>query len=309
MVDGLLAGMAFGLAVLCKPFLLTSVWAVLGAVVYDRMTYRMIRLRHVAAPLVGFMLVVGAWWAFKAVGSQGIAESSRGTLSLYRQNLLFGLGAFGHNAGRILMQPVTLLTLLGTVLAVLLALPLIFRRQYDPPLVVLFLLGLFVTYWWLFFTPGLHARYMWYACAVGGVFCGALLAVSLRQVVVAGQGLGKRVLYAVLACLVLAPALGLTWEQLDRVYLRNEMADDLALAEFVRGLPPHYRIATVHSPLEPSMEFLADRAVDYVQRIPAKNYDIVLVDMETQGPLLEAVGPDLVFGRYGVWRYDVAARK
>jgi len=296
---GVLAGAAFGLAVLCKPFLLMGVWAVAGALAFDRVSYRIVRLRHVLLPLFGYGLMVGCWWLVKAVFQHDAAQAAQTTLVEYQHNLVFGFASFVRTSGWIVGQPATLI---GAVIALLLVLPVIFRHNYDPPTIVLFFAALFFTYWWLFFTTGLHGRYMWYTCAITQIFAGVLLAVSARQALDLAKPPRVRTVYAALACLVVVPALARTHREVKLIRGHDGMGDAIALAGFVRTLPEDTRIAALDWPLQRTLNFFAGRHVEVVKRVPTSSdeWDVLLADTRVQRALLEGREADRAFGDYGV---------
>ncbi len=107
---------------------------------------------------------------------------------------------------------------------------------------------------------------------------------------------------ALLAVLVIGPYAMNTWSELRGIYGRNDMADEYALADYVRDLPPDQSISTTFYPVERTMNFLAGRDV---KRIPAKSealtgHALVIVDSTSQEMLLNDTEPVERFGRYVV---------
>lgn len=299
----LAAGAALGLAVLSKSFMVLSAWAFVGAVIYDRMTFRRIRWPHLAWLILGNAAVIGAWWVFKGLHHHDVARAAASTIGEYQHNLMFGLDPVAQTLGWLLGRPATLLV---SVAAMVMALPVIFHKNYDPPAVVLFMFATLVTYWWVFFTPGNIPRYLWYSFAVAGIYTGPMLLGAVKTTTDRNRRTLQRALCAVTCCAVMVPALGRSYVEVDRIYAHDDMRDDRALAEYVKGLPDDLSIATTFWPSERSLNFLANRSVNLITGLPEThhNYDVIVVDAQTQSALLAGQGPSQRIGRYVIVHAD-----
>ena len=298
-ISAVCAGVCFALAILTKTILVLSAFAFLGAWLYDALTYRRIRLRHIALPALGFLIVFAAWWCYRALAEQAAPGEIRHTLGWYQHNLLFGLTSVWKNTKTLCEEPWALLAVAAGLLIVI---PVILRRRYDPPCIVVFLLAAFFLYWWFFFTPGNKPRYLWLSYAPAGLFAGVLIWFPLRLLGEPGRRPAAR-----LACLAMlgvfaVPAVGRTVQQAELVRAFDEMSDDWALAEYAKTLPPETKMATTFYPLERTLNFLARRNVPWIENLsrPLAPYDIVVVDGRTQGNMLAGRTPVRVFGRYAV---------
>jgi len=300
---GLLAGLCFAAAALCKTIILLSVFAFLGALVYDLVTYRRIRGSHVALPALGFVIVFGAWWCYQALAQDALPAGANATLALYQQFLMFGLGSVGRTTQMLLAEP---WALLGVVAGLAVVIPAVFRERYDPPAVVLFLIAVLYVYWWVFFTPGLHPRYLWFPYAAAGVFTGVLIWMTLQGLASKTAGRGTRLACAAVLCLFALPAIGRTAQQAHLVHTFDEMQDDFTLAEFVRELPPDTRVATTSYPIALTLNFLAHRHVPQIENLsgPLDPYGIVIVDTLAQPDMPADRAPTLAIGRYAVLKTE-----
>ncbi len=296
---GVLAGFAFALAVLSKMFLVVSSCAFLGVYIYDRMTYKKIRLVHIFGPALGFIVLFGCWTLVQILGAEDNTEAVVGTALMHRPLLLFGLEPVPVTSLWLLKQPVTVI---ATIAAVLAALPVIFRKKYDPPTAVLVFLVPLYTFWWLFFASGLHARYMWYACAAAGLLTGPLFWFLLRPAFAKQCPVWRRILCAAVVCVILIPPAMRAQVQLVHIYGRDEMRDDRDLAQFVDELPFETRLATTFYPVIRSLNFHCGRAVQRIATYPdpGQDYDVVIIDSVSQGAILKGITPAHSFGRYAV---------
>ena len=296
---GALSGVAFAFAVLCKPFMLVAAWAVLGAVIFDRLTHRRIRWRHVVLPTLGFVLVISTWWGVQTLFRHDVSQAAHSTLNEYKYNLMFGFHSVAQTLGWFRDHGATVA---ATILAMAFILPVIFHRRYDPPTIALFLTALLFAYWWTFFTPGHISRYLWYSLAIGGTFAGILMAFSLQYALTRGLDPAKRILCVGIIGLVSVPALHRAYVQFDRVYAHDEMRDDLALAGFVNALPKEFSIATTFWPVEKMLNFFAQRSVARLKTVPgcATAYDVIIIDQRQEQTLLVDRTPDRVIGRYRI---------
>jgi len=296
--DGVLAGLCFGLMILTKVFMASVAWAFLGAFLYDRLTFRRIRLVHMILPGVCAAVPLLAWLAVQSAYGTDTAQVTAGRLSMYRHNLMFGLDPVPTTLGWIGRHP---LTFLVSVVAMIAAAPVVFYRRYDPPGAVLFLFAPFIAYWWIFFTTGNIPRYLWYCIVIAALFTGPLAWMLIRGTRRSSRPTAR---YAcmVFAALVIGPYAINTFSELRGIYGRNDMADEYALAEFVRALPQDEPVSTTFYPVERTLNLLADR---HVARVPAAPESIegggpVIVDAVSQKMLLNDVDPAERFGRYAV---------
>jgi 4-amino-4-deoxy-L-arabinose transferase-like glycosyltransferase len=297
-VWGLLAGLCFGLACLTKTILLLSAFCFLGALAFDMVGPRRIRLPHLVLPAVGTLLPLGAWSAVKSIAGTTVTANTGDTLGIYQFYLLPGLGAALNNLGHAGAHPAMHLAFALGIAAVL---PIIFHRRYDPPLVVLFLVGALYAWWWLAFTPGQHTRYLWFSQAIAGAFTGALAG---RLAVWAWREHRpmNRALAALAAVAILAPWAPWVAQQAREVYTNREMQQDHDLAAFIDALPPGTRIATVEAPVRGTLIFLVERSAKlYEPGDPAAaNADVLItwdearIPEEARASRIERIGRHVV---------------
>ncbi len=300
-VFGVMAGGAFGLAVLCKYFIVLVLWCFLGCLVYDRLTFRRIKWRHILPAAVGAAAVPALWWSIQGALDPGSTGGAWGLISMYRHNLLFGLRSADAPLRWLLEGPQGTVVLLGA-LAMMWLLPEVFRRKYDPPTVVVFLFVPFLTYWWVFFTPGNIPRYLWYALALGSMFTG-IAALRLFEQAWRGRASDRRrAICAVAACALLFPTVRHAVWEARCVVQRDDTRHDRALAEYVRALPEDCRVASSYWPVPRLLNFLADRHVHRVAATPEGRigYDVVIIDKKTQADLLDGNMPAEEIGRYAI---------
>ncbi len=281
---GLLSGLAFGCALLCKYFLIVGAWALLGAWLIDRVTARRIRWDHLAPAAIATLAVLLTWFAVQEWGKGQAAGAAMGIAAMYQHNLLFGLSSLPQTAGWLLRQPATLLVMTASfgwgMHAALV-------RRYDPPTLVLLLLAPYLAFWWVFFTPGNIPRYMWYTCAVLGLFSGQLALAALDGMRTSRGNPIRIAGFLFLIAIIAIPAAGRLQEQGVRVFARDEMRDDRELARILASMPEKTHIGTTVWPLEGAMNFLAGRAVT---RLSEPNeaifpYDAVIIDRAGLFPL------------------------
>lgn len=293
---GLLAGLCFGLACLTKTILLLSAFCFLGALAFDMAGPRRIRLPHLVLPAVGTLIPLGAWSAVKSIAGTTVTANTGDTLGIYQFYLLPGLGAALNNLGHAGAHPAMHLAF---ALGIAVALPIIFYRRYDPPLVVLFLVGALYAWWWLAFTPGQHTRYLWFSQAIAGAFTGALAG---RLAVWAWQEHRpmNRALAAVAAVAILTPWAPWVAQQAREVYTNREMQQDHDLAAFIDTLPAETRIATVEAPVRGTLLFLVERSAKlYEPGDPAAaNADVFITWDEARIPEGATVSRIKQFGHH-----------
>ncbi len=254
----LVAGVCFGLAVLSKTFLLIGVWAFVGAWVYDRLTYRRIAARHVVLPSAGLVAVLAAWAAVEFAFRHLISREDASTLVYYRHSLMFGLDTLPHLWALISAQA---LSVLVAALTFVFVAPRVFRNSYDPPVMVLFLLAVLFTFWWIFFTPARIPRYMWYSCAISGMFSGVFLCFLMGRVFERKWPKGRAAAALGMAALVIGMGLVRVALQLQFTFLEDRARSERDLARYIQALPPGSRVATTYWPAQRTVNFLANRHI------------------------------------------------
>lgn len=292
----LFAGLLFGLAVLTKVFLLISAWAFVGVLIYDGLTFRRIRFRQTLLMAAGVVVPMAAWWWVEAVyGDPDAPEFS--LLSEYRHSLIFGLGSAKVGLGWLLKQPVTLAV---SSAAMLWAIPEIFRRKYDPPMMVLLLSGILFVFWWVFCTPGHIPRYIWYSCAVVGLFSGLFLETCRGWVMDSGVRPALRLAALLTVAGILCTGLLRTYDSAVKVYRSDELADEFALADYVGSLPGETRVATTFWLVERSINFFADRRVTWLNgpEDALAEFDVVIRDDVTEEIPASVLEASRRIGRY-----------
>ena len=259
---GLVAGLCFGLACLTKTILLLTAFCFLGAAVFDWVGPRKLRLPHLVLPAVGTLLPLVAWSAVKALAGTTVSGSTGDTLGLYQFYLLPGLGAALDNLGFLARHPAMHLAFAAGLAT---GIPIIFARRYDPPLVVLFLVGALYAWWWLAFTPGTITRYLWFSQAIASAFTGALSGRLAMWAWRSTQPGRIRALAAMAAVAILAPWVPWVAQQAGEVYTNREMEPDLELAAFIATLPEDTRIVTAEPPVRGTLLFLVERSATLVE--------------------------------------------
>ena len=301
-IEGLLAGLCFGAAVLCKAIVLLSAFAFLGAWIYDRATARRIGARHIVGPAIGFALIYGAWSLYQAMAggaSSGLAD----ILALYKPLLLFGFDSVDDTLRALFRHPAELVTGVGGLLV---AMPVAFHRRYDPPAIVLLMTAAVYIFWWTFFTEGQLPRYLWLGYGPAAVGAGLMLDVAVDVVCTRGRPWRPRLAWLAVLTVVVVPALAWTAQQAGLVYSCDETYDERALAEHIRDVPPGISIGSTYYPLCRTLDFLTGRPVALV--IPASSdltpCDIVAIDTRTQSDFMQGITVAYVCGRYAVARTE-----
>lgn len=301
-----MAGLLFGLAILCKTILVLSAFAFASVIWLDFVSHRRIRWVHLAFPAAGAASVIGGWWAVQTLARSDVAEAAGGTLGLYQHYLLFGLEPFWRNFRfAVLSYPLAHIALLAGALFAVNAL---FRRRYDPPLLVLLLIGFLFFYWYLFFTPGQLPRYLWFTYAAVTPFLG----VFIHQLVFAGKGLPRRAPAVALAMALALPNAMWLSGQLREVYGNREMAGDYAVAEAIGQSPRDTRIATTFFPMQGTLAFMLDRTVDtgeQAEDLLLQNDVVIILASEAPEPS-PAKAKRQRIGRYVIlWREPMGSQK
>jgi hypothetical protein len=219
---------------------------------------------------------------------------------MYQHNLMFGYRSAGRALAWISREP---LALLGLLSGVLLAVPALFHKRYDPPLIVLFFVGAFFAFWWIFFTPGQIPRYVWFSYAIAALFAGALVWNALRDAFNRRRPLLRRAVSVALVLIVLIPAGERVAREFTEILTLDEMCDDRELALLVRNLPQSTRVSTTYWPLARTLNFLASRHVGTIDGIPARiDADaLVIADLMTQPDSVKGHKPAIRIGRYALF--------
>jgi 4-amino-4-deoxy-L-arabinose transferase-like glycosyltransferase len=284
-----IAGLCCGLAALSKTVMIFSAFAFLGTYLYDTATFGKIRPRHVAVPAIAGAAVLLAWLALKSANHAGAAASADATLAAYRNYLVFSLRSTGAAAKWLFRQP----SQLAALAAALWVTPIIFRRRYDPALVVLWMLAVFYAFWWTCFTPARLPRYIWYSDAIGACFTGMLLVHLLRRSML------PRMIAVAIAALFLWNGAG----EMRRVWTSDELRDERALAAYVAETTKQRDVVTVSWPVAGLVNFLADRAIEIVR--PDQTTGKVLIVDSNVNDAPRGRAPARRFGRYLVYEEQV----
>ncbi|MCH8037940.1 MAG: glycosyltransferase family 39 protein [Proteobacteria bacterium] len=294
----LAAGLCFGLAVLTKTFVLIGAWAFVGVWLYDRLTYKRIALRHVALPLAG-MFAVPAAWAAVEFAYRHLASGEGSTLVYYRHSLMFGLDSLPSASTLLLTQA---LPILAAVSAFIFVAPRVFRDRYDPPTMVLFLLAVLFAFWWIFFTPARIPRYMWYSCAIAGMFAGTFMCYLLGRVLEGKRRMRWAAPALAMAALIVGTGVMRVVPQLQFVLLEDRVKSERDLARYLEALPTETRIATTYWPAQRSANFLADRSIAVIDPAAENHPDYDTIVYSTRVPPVpsEAFAKGVTIGHYVV---------
>lgn len=297
-LNAILAGCCFGFMILTKYFAALAFWAFLGVLVYDRLTFRKLKLVHLLIPAVCATAILIGWLAIQNGYRPDGSDVTAGHLSMYKHNLMFGIDPLPRTLGFLLRHGMTVLVAVAAMIA---AAPVVFYRRYDPAAAVLFFFAPFIAYWWVFFTTGNIPRYLWYAIVIVAMYTGPLAWLLIRGAW-NSQKPTTRIACALLAIPVLAPYILNTWAELSGIYRRNDMAAEYALVDYVDALPAQADLATTFYPVQRTLNLLSGQ---YVKRIPptpdaVASAPIVIVDAVSQEMLLNSVNTVEQFGRYAV---------
>ena len=300
-VWGVLAGLAFGLAILCKTILLLSAFAFLGALAYDFVTFRRIRIPHLLLPAAGAFLVLAIWLLVQSLVEREASDAAGGTFDMYRHYLMFGVRSARKTLGWFLLEPVTTV---GLLFGGLMAIPIVFRRRYDPALVVLLLIAVFYAFWFSFFTPGQLPRYLWFTYAIGGTFAGVVAWHALRVAVSGAHRPVQRVLCICLSAVLIVPGAIRIAGDFRVVYTIDENRDERALADCIRELPEEETAVTTFWPLTGTLDLLASRRVEVTEEVGEglKSGATVIVDTLSQPDAIDGYAPGQRIGRYAIIR-------
>ena len=176
-------------------------------------------------------------------------------------------------------------------------LPLLFLIRYDPPTIVLTLIGVQFAFWWVFFTPGQIPRYLWYTLAVGGFLAGPVLFTSLRTVLEKSHSPSIRLVSLAFVALVLTPSVSELQHVLRIMWTERPMQDEYALAEYLNDHPSE-TIVTTSWMAQRSANFFANRHLPRVSPEQIQNLDRVVVRDRFLEELPDDVSRTLGSGRY-----------
>ena len=293
---GVAAGVCFGMAALCKTFILIGAPAFLAVWIYDRLTWRRILfVPHVLLPALGLVGVLSSWTLVEAAFRDPGSEEQISTLVFYRHSLMFGLDSVTTLFSTMGLQ---ILPLLAATAVALLLLPTVFAKRYDPAIAVLGLLLVLFAFWWVFFTPARIPRYLWYSCAITALFSGVYLQHFLVRLRQHRLSRGAIVLGCSIGVVVVAAGLIRLGEQSQLVYAVDRVAPERALAAYVETLPEDARIATVYWPAQRSINFLANRPIEVLyEGEDATAYDLIIYS-ERMSPIPVALNEATRFGHY-----------
>lgn len=296
------AGILWGLAVLAKTFMLLSAFPIMAVWLYDRLSTKRIRWEQVVFPAVGALVVLGLWEGIRAHYSYLVPEDMS-MLVYYRHYLMFGLGSLSTPLAWFISEAPLTLSLIFTVLVLI---PCLVGRHDNPAVWVLLLCAFLYLYWWLCFTPGTIARYMWYSCAIIGMFSGPILRAAWVWIHNRDASTAKRAFCGLISVSIVAPCLITGYHQAQLIYFNDEAADERNLAVFVAELPEGMTIGSSYWPATLSMDFMANRRVDFIEdlsRIDDK-YAVIIYNTDHDTPSDAIKSRSSHFGRYVVEQRD-----
>ncbi|MFA6243384.1 MAG: glycosyltransferase family 39 protein [Candidatus Hydrogenedentales bacterium] len=297
----LFAGVWFGLAVVTKTFMVFALWAFFAAWLYDRLSFRRIRVVHMLLPACCAGAVVAVWWVIQSAFQTVPEGVTTGQLAMYQHNLMFGLDSVPRTLGWLFRHGAMISV---SALGMLIAGVWVFYRRYDPAVVVLWMFAIFVGYWWVFFTTGNIPRYVWYALAISAWCVGPVVAIALRGAVRKRDGHWRvRPLRLFLAtCMCVPFGMNLSYE-FTAALGHDDMRDDRLLCELVKALPADVDIASTFYPVERTLNFFTGRHVARIAETKeaVQGRALVVLDAESQGALVGELGPTRRIGRYAVF--------
>ena len=283
---GVLAGVLLGLAILSKAILLLSAFAFLGAVAYDWAGPRRIKIVHCVYPAVGVVLMLGFWAGIQQFAANDATVQSEETLSLYQHYLLFGVEPVYRTLLKLLFSGWPWGNLMLVVGYCWIATK-VFRKHYDPALIVLWLTGIFFFFWWLCFTPGQIPRYLYFSQVIGLIFLPPLCTHLLRHYFVASKRMRDTFIMGMILAALFGPTYDWTKIQLHEVTTNREMAPVHEVSAYSDTFPEDVKIGVDHYPLEGALSFLVDRYPKRVEALSAdelKNCDVLIYRNGTVAP-------------------------
>ena len=293
--SGLAAGVAFCLAALCKYFIAMAFWPLLGALIFDRLTFRRIRWPHLVFPAAGAIASLAVYGLIRAANSPETGGPAMAQFSLYQHLVLFGLKPLASTLPRLVRCPM----FVASLCLMLYTIPRLFRDTHDPPAIALFLFVPFMLFWWLFFTKGHIMRYLWYGFACAAMYAGPAVWAALSTAVRRGP---HSALHAVVFLMICLAAARDGFPGVRQVFT-DETRGHRALADYVCTLPPDASIATSSWPLQRLLNFMAGRNVTILRHAPenADAFDVVLAEGPAQRALFGGRAPEAEFGRFAVY--------
>lgn len=296
------SGVLWGLGILAKSFLFLSVFPIIGVWLYDRLTTKQISAKQILLPGVGGLSVLGTWYVTTAYYSYLVTEEIS-MVFLYRHYLMFGLPSSRNGFEWFANQPVYSASLLVIVLY---AIPQLFERIQNPALRVSLLSSELYLFWWIFYTPASIFRYMWYSCAIVGIFSGPMILRGYRAVRDSASPPRQRIVFLLAGVSVLIPCGYRLVEQLGLIYMQDEAADERDLAEYLRSLPEDVFIASAYWPIGMSMDFMAQRNIHGIADLSDidDKYDVIIYNVDFDPVNAETLEGAHRIGRYAVIRTD-----
>jgi len=290
----IVSGFLLGGALVTKYFLVVAAWPALGMWIYDRMTHRRIRPLHAIVPASSALAVLVGWIAITSIfGPQG-TDTAGGHLSMYRHNLLFGIGSVDATLSWLLQHWIAAVICLAGVYSAAVAAMYV---AYRPSYLFLALFAALILFWWAFFTTGAIPRYVWYALALGAAFAGASCT-NVRRTW-AKRPVGYRWLCYAIPAAMMSLAAWDTWPRFVNVATRDEMKDEYALVDRLKQDYRQRTVATTFYPLERVANLLAEIPVHRIGETHAWNaYDAVVVDAQSQPELASRPRLAARAGRY-----------
>ncbi len=289
-----IAGLCLGMAILSKTFMVIAAWPFAVVGVYLLLTTPSLRWHAVVLPPIGVALIVGLWTVYEQSQAHDVGESAASTLFEYQHFLLFGIEPLPQTIPWWLHHPgFTLTSLVGFGWAG----AQLFTRRRDPAFAVIYLFGVLVIFWWLFYSTGRTPRYLWYACAIGGLFAGMAIVDLCRRS-------GRKSIAAILAALVILSAGWRTVGEIRLIHFRDQHEHERALVDWMGELPEDSQIATAFWPLQRLGNFAANRPVALARG--GEEWDVLLWKSDAQN---EVERPDdeyvvATFGPYVAFRVD-----
>jgi hypothetical protein len=102
---------------------------------------------------------------------------------------------------------------------------------------------------------------------------------------------------------ILVPAGERVSREFTEILTIDEMHDDRELALLLRDLPESTRVSTTYWPLARTLNFLAGRHVDTIDKVPARidAGSMVIADLMTQPDSVKGRKPSVSIGRYAIF--------
>lgn len=291
----LMAGVLFGLAVLCKPIFATLGCCGLVAVglhawMQHRRESNPVTLLQRGTELValgaGAFLPLLAWVAFQQLRTPEGYVESRSMAGIYQHYLLFGIEPILGNLQRLwndhpaadLIAAVVFVWWGGSLVA----------RGAHPGILLLWMAGGFFAWWWLCYTPGQLLRYLWPAYFMAAV--GAAAAVprlGSAHALPLPDGL-HRLRDLLIVAVLFYPGQWLLG-QVEEVRHNREMREFDAVLEAVRALPPDARIASPDYPLRGILNVLTNRPIGEGEDVVSlfDNYDVLVLSRQEEVAALQ----------------------